>query len=468
MKPREGADTEQDRNALRQIPPVDSLLRREAIRALESRFGHRSVVQAVRQVLDHLRDKVSHDATADAGIEGLETEIVRALEAAAEPSLHRVINATGVVLHTNLGRAPLAQEALERVLAIGSAYSNLEFDVDAGIRGKRDTHTEGLFRELLGAESTLVVNNNAAGLFLTLNTLAEGYEVVVSRGELVEIGGSFRIPEICSKSGCTMREVGTTNRTRISDYEQAINAQTRVILRVHPSNFRIVGFTERPEIENLARLAASHGVTLVEDLGSGCVADLGLWGLPDEPTVGKSLTAGVDIVAFSGDKLLGGPQSGILLGKRELLARVRRNPLFRILRVDKITVAALQATVALYLREDLRKIPAQRMIRTPKQEITVRAQALAQRLAGVPGLSVTLEDGESMAGGGSAPGHSLPTTLVCVTHSARSSQQLAQWLRRTRPPVITRAEQDAVLLDLRTVLDGEDDKIVEAFGLLPG
>ncbi|HUY12572.1 MAG TPA: L-seryl-tRNA(Sec) selenium transferase [Terriglobia bacterium] len=456
-------DAGQGKDALRQIPPVESLLNRRAIRALESRFGHGLVVRAIRQVLERQREEIRRDPSANLKSEKLEMEIIQTVESSSRPSLRKVINATGVVLHTNLGRAPLPREALEQVMEIASGYSNLEFDLEEGVRGKRDSHTDRLFRELLGAESTLVVNNNAAALFLTLNTLAEGFEVVVSRGELVEIGGSFRVPEICAKSGCILREIGTTNRTRVSDYARAINEKTRVILRVHPSNFRMVGFTERPEIEDLAALASRHGIALVEDLGSGCLTDLTMMGYSDEPTVGKSLSAGVDVTTFSGDKLLGGPQSGILLGKSELLARIRSNPLFRVLRVDKLTIAALEATIALYLREDFQSIPAQRMIRTTKQEITTRAEPLAQRVAALEGFSVNLCDGESVAGGGSTPGQSIPTTLIVISHAALSSQDLAQRLRRNDPPIIPRVERNLLLLDLRTVQDSEEEEILCAF-----
>lgn len=462
------ANAGQGNEALRQIPPVDALLNRKAVRALETRFGHPVVVQAARQVLAAQRETIQRSLSTDVSIETLEAEVIRTVESSSRPSLRKVINATGVVLHTNLGRAPLAQEALRQVLEVAGGYSNLEYDLEKGSRGRRDSHTEQLFRELLGAESTLVVNNNAAALFLALNSLAEGYEVVVSRGELVEIGGSFRVPEICAKSGCILREVGTTNRTRISDYAGAINEKTRAILRVHPSNFQMVGFAERPHVEDLVAIASQHGVVLVEDLGSGCLTDMQLIGLAGEPPVGKSLRAGVDVVTFSGDKLLGGPQSGILLGKRELLARVRSNPLFRALRVDKLTIAALQATIALYLREDFQSIPAQRMIRTTQQEITARAKPLAQQLGGLDGFSVRLGDGQSVAGGGSTPGQSLPTTLIFITHSARSSQDLAQLLHRNNPPIISRVEQDQLLLDLRTVLGNEEAEIFQAFQSING
>jgi L-seryl-tRNA(Ser) seleniumtransferase len=448
---------------LRQIPSVDELLGREALRALEARLGRRLVVDATRKVLQGLRARISDGTLAKVSVEMLEKEIVAATEKTAELSLRPVINATGVILHTNFGRAPLAPEAVEHLVRAATRYSNLEYDLERGERGKRDAHTDRLFAQLLGAEMTLVVNNNAAAVFLALNTLAAGGEVIVSRGELIEIGGSFRIPDICSKSGAALREVGTTNRTRIADYAAAINDRTRALMRVHPSNFRVVGFTERPALDELVNLARQHNLPLIEDLGSGCLVDVAPMGIRDEPPAGASLKAGVDVVTFSGDKLLGGPQAGILTGKKEWLARIRSNPLFRALRVDKLTIAALEATVALYLRGDLNAIPSIRMIRTPAEEIGVRALRLAQRIGGRGGLRAEVREGESVIGGGSTPGQSLPTRLLAVTHAGHSAQELEQSLRRNSPPVLARVENDLVLLDLRTVFAEQDEEIARAF-----
>jgi L-seryl-tRNA(Ser) seleniumtransferase len=448
---------------LRQIPSVDELLGREALRALEARLGRRLVVDATRKVLQGLRARISDGTLAKVSVEMLEKEIVAATEKTAELSLRPVINATGVILHTNFGRAPLAPEAVEHLVRAATRYSNLEYDLERGERGKRDAHTDRLFAQLLGAEMTLVVNNNAAAVFLALNTLAAGGEVIVSRGELIEIGGSVRIPDICSKSGAALREVGTTNRTRIADYAAAINDRTRALMRVHPSNFRVVGFTERPALDELVNLARQHNLPLIEDLGSGCLVDVAPMGIRDEPPAGASLKAGVDVVTFSGDKLLGGPQAGILTGKKEWLARIRSNPLFRALRVDKLTIAALEATVALYLRGDLNAIPSFRMIRTPAEEIGVRALRLAQRIGGRGGLRAEVREGESVIGGGSTPGQSLPTRLLAVTHAGHSAQELEQSLRRNSPPVLARVENDLVLLDLRTVFAEQDEEIARAF-----
>ncbi|HKS96525.1 MAG TPA: L-seryl-tRNA(Sec) selenium transferase [Terriglobia bacterium] len=448
---------------LRQIPSVDELLSRPALHELEQGLGHRVALEATRQVLGKLRERIIAGPAPEISLDALDVEIAQTAEAMAEFSLRPVINATGVILHTNLGRAPLAREAVEHLTQVATAYSNLEYNLEAGERGKRDAHTERLFAELVGAESTLVVNNNAAAVFLALNALAEGGEVIVSRGELIEIGGSFRIPDICAKSGAALREVGTTNRTRIADYAAAVSDRTRVLMRVHPSNFRVLGFTERPSLAEMVDLARARGLILLEDLGSGCLIDLAPLGIADEPLVAPSLKAGVDVVTFSGDKLLGGPQAGILTGKREPLARIRKNPLFRALRVDKLTIAALEATVALYLKGDLKAIPAWRMIMLSKEEIASRAERLARRLAALPGFSARLEDGESVMGGGSTPGQSLPTKLLVVTHDRHRAQELEARLRCHRPPVITRVEHGQLLLDLRTVWEAQDEVIASAF-----
>lgn len=448
---------------LRQIPSVDDLLTRPGLRELEGRVGHRALVDATRAVLQRSREKISSGSVIDVSADLLENEIRAETEALTDFSLQPVINATGVILHTNLGRAPLAPEALAHLTQAAAGYSNLEYDLDRGDRGERDVHTDRLFNRLLGAERSLVVNNNAAAVFLALNTLAEGAEVIVSRGELIEIGGSFRIPDVCAKSGAILREVGTTNRTRAQDYAAAINERTRVLLRVHPSNFRIVGFTERPRLDELTELAHRHNLLLMEDLGSGCMVDLTSFGVREELPAGLSLKAGADVVTFSGDKLLGGPQAGILAGKADILARIRKNPLFRALRVDKLTIAALQATVSLYLTERPDSIPAFRMMRLSKDEIALRAVRLAGRISALPSLSTALQEGESLLGGGSTPGQTLPTCLLAVRRKHFSAAKLEETLRRQRPAIIGRVEKDEFLLDLRTVSEDQDEKIAEAF-----
>lgn len=448
---------------LRQIPAVDELLGREALLALESRRGRRMVVDATRRVLQGLRARINDGTLSSVSVEMLEKEIVTATEAAAELSLRPVINATGVILHTNLGRSPLAPEAVEHLVRTATQYSNLEYDLEQGERGKRDTHTDRLFAQLLGAEMTLVVNNNAAAVFLALNTLAADGEVIVSRGELIEIGGSFRIPDICAKSGAQLREVGTTNRTRMTDYAAAISDRTRALLRVHPSNFRVVGFTERPSLDEMVELARKHHLPLIEDLGSGCLVDVAPLGIRDEPPVSDSLKAGVDVVTFSGDKMLGGPQAGILTGKKHWLEKIRKNPLFRALRVDKLTISALEATVGLYLRGDLKAIPTFKMIQMTPEEIGARAERLAMRIRSLAGFRAEVRDAESVIGGGSTPGHSLPTRVLAVARAGQSPRELEARLRRNLPPVIARVEHDQVLLDLRTVLDGQDEEVARAF-----
>ena len=448
---------------LRQIPAVDELLGREGLRRLEAELGHRVVVLAARTVLQGLREGIARGTVKAFSPAKLEEEIAAAARAMAGFSLQPVVNATGVILHTNLGRAPLARQAVEHLAEIAGRYSNLEYDLEEGRRGKRDTHTDRLFAELAGAERTLVVNNNAAAVFLTLNTLAEGGEVIVSRGELIEIGGSFRIPDICAKSGAGLREVGTTNRTRLADYAGAINPNTKALFRVHPSNFRVVGFTERPTLQELSELAHQHQMPLIEDLGSGCLVDLSPLGIQDEPPVGASLKDGADVVTFSGDKLLGGPQAGLITGRREFLDRIRRNPLFRALRVDKLTIAALEATIRFYLDGNLEAVPALRMMRLPLEGLAARAASLAAKLAEISSFSAAVEDGESVMGGGSTPGQSLPAKLVAAHHGRLSAQELEAALRRNAPPIITRVERNRLLLDLRTVFEEQDAEIVRAF-----
>jgi L-seryl-tRNA(Ser) seleniumtransferase len=462
----ESSSERAEASLLRQIPAVDELLGRATLRALVEHVGRRLLVDATRRVLQSLRGRISSGQLSSVSVELLEQEIVAATQATAALSLRPVINASGVILHTNLGRAPLARQAVEHLAETAAQYSNLEYDLERGERGKRDTHTDRLFAQLLGAERTLVVNNNAAAVFLALNTLAEGGEVIVSRGELIEIGDSFRIPDICVKSGAALREVGTTNRTRLADYEAAVNERTRVVMRVHPSNFRIVGFTECPELEELVELARKHKLLLLEDLGSGCLVDFTPLGIRGEPPAAASVKAGVDVITFSGDKMLGGPQAGILTGKRTPLEKIRQNPLFRVLRVDKLTIAALEATLAAYLRGDLQAIPALRLMHITREEIAARATRLAERISTQPGFRVQLEDGESVIGGGSTPGQSLPTKLVAVAHARHSAEELGALLRRNSPPIIARLEHDRLLLDLRTVFEEQEDELAEAFARL--
>jgi L-seryl-tRNA(Ser) seleniumtransferase len=375
--------------------------------------------------------------------------VERRLAALERPSLRRVINATGVVLHTNLGRAPLGS------LSALPGYSNLEYDLAAGRRGKRDTHTAGLLERLLGAPG-IAVNNNAAAIFLALQELASDGEVVVSRGELIEIGDGFRIPDIMARSGAVLREVGATNRTQIDDYRAAINDRTRLLLRVHPSNFRMSGFTARVELRELTALGRERGLPVYEDLGSGCVVDLRPFGI-DEPLVSDSLKAGADLVSFSGDKLLGGPQAGILAGKPEILARLRRNPLFRALRLDKLICQALESTLRNLLLERWDAVPALAMIRQTTDEIRTRAERLVAR---VPGIRAEVVPGSSVIGGGSTPEQAIPTWLIAIACPDLVAAEAR--LRAGDPPVVARIEDDRLMLDLRTVFPEEEAELAAA------
>lgn len=466
----------------RKLPSIDELLQHPDLAVIVPSEGQGAVADAARAVLARLRAEIAAarlDAAAvDLALSGISGAVERQVRQSLSYSFRKVINATGVILHTNLGRAPLAASALAHAREMSSGYSNLEFDLGTGDRGKRDVHVDRLFRKLLneglvgeGARatpvapeiSTIVVNNNAAAVLLALNTLAEGGEAIVSRGELVEIGGSFRIPDVMSKSNATLREVGTTNRTRVADYERAINDKTRLLLRVHRSNFQITGFTEQPEIAELATLARKRNIPLMEDLGSGALFDLNSVGVSGEPGVIDSLRAGVDVVSYSGDKLLGGPQAGLLSGRSDLIGRMRANSLFRALRVDKMTYAALEATLLAYVKHDHDAIPALRMMHLSKDEIARRTEAVAEKARfSSRGLAVATIDGESVIGGGAAPSAVLPTLLLAVTREGLSADEISARLRILEPPVIARVEEGRVLLDLRTVFPEQDENVIAA------
>ena len=466
----------------RRLPSVDELVRSAELARLVSAEGQSAVIDATRSVVSRLREEIASGNLDSAGVDlalsGLADAVECRLRHMLSYSLRTVINATGVILHTNLGRAPLASSALEHIRAVAGTYSNLEYDLSIGERGKRGVHVARLFSKILdehvgtaapgGAAgrspatiSTIVVNNNAAAILLALNTMADGGEVIVSRGELVEIGGSFRIPEIMSKSGAILREVGTTNRTRLADYERAINERTRLVLRVHRSNFQITGFTEQPSLEELAQLARKKELPLMEDLGSGALLDLHTVGVEGEPGVVDELRAGADVVTYSGDKLLGGPQAGILSGRNDLIARMRANSLFRALRVDKLTYAALEATLIAYVKRSYEALPVLRMMRLSKEEVDARAQAVAASVH-TPGVSVQVIDGESVIGGGAAPSALLPTRLVAIASKHFAADQVASRLRAFEPPVIARVEEGRVLLDLRTVFPEQDLLVADA------
>jgi L-seryl-tRNA(Ser) seleniumtransferase len=452
---------------LRELPSVDELLGQPRLLGLAENAGRSIVTQAARGVLADVRAQLQTDPgnNQPIGLTEIEAQVAERVETLLSPSLRRVINATGVILHTNLGRAPLSADAAARIAEAATGYSNLEYDIPSGGRGKRDVHTAALLAEQVGAEAAIVVNNNAAAVFLVLHTLAKGAEVIVSRGELIEIGDGFRIPDIMTESGAVLREVGTTNRTRLRDYERAINERTRLLLRVHPSNFRITGFTERPSLDELVGLGRRHQLPVFEDLGSGCLADLAASGIA-EPVARASCDAGVSVVCFSGDKLLGGPQAGIIAGQREIVERIRRNPLFRALRVDKLTIAALEVTLKAYLRGAYDEIPALRMIRLPADELARRASDFAGRLrASLPqDVTLAVHAGFSVIGGGSTPDQQLPTHLVSISSPRLSVTQLEERLRNPDrgTPVIARIEDDRLILDLRTVFPDEEAALATA------
>jgi L-seryl-tRNA(Ser) seleniumtransferase len=427
------------RNPLRDIPSVDRLLADERLRVLADEHGHELVLAAARAALARARE----DIRAGFAQEDLPARAIAELDRLLAPRLRRVINGTGVVVHTNLGRAPLSEYALDRVREIGRGYSNLEYDLDAGARGSRQDHLATALRDLTGAEAALVVNNNAAAVLLALAALAEGREVVVSRGELVEIGDGFRIPDVLTRSGARLIEVGTTNRTRLADYERAVREDTAAILRVHQSNFRIVGFAEQPALKDLARLADRRGLVLVDDLGSGVLDELG-----DEPTVRGSLEAGAHLVTFSGDKLLGGPQAGIVVGRADLVERLRRHPLQRAVRADKLSLAALEGTLAAYRRRE--ETPVMRMLQEPAEAVRARAERLTAATGG------QVEETVARAGGGALPLAEIPSYACAL------EEELAAPLRSAEPPVVGIVRDGVLLLDCRTISDDEVDEVAEA------
>jgi L-seryl-tRNA(Ser) seleniumtransferase len=444
-------------NPYRALPSVDRLLAHERIRAL-SDDATLVVTQLARQALESARCAIGEGQRAPTEEQLVET-VLGLAQAVFQPSLRPVINATGVIIHTNLGRAPLSDEAIAAMTAVSQGYSNLEFDLEAGERGSRHVHLEPILRQLTGAEAAAAVNNNAAALLLALSALCRDREVIISRGQAVEIGGGFRIPDVMRQSGARLVEVGTTNRTYLRDYEAAITTQTAAIMRVHASNFRIIGFAESPSIQDMARLAHEHGLLLLDDIGSGCLIDTTAFGLAPEPTVQESVSAGADLTLFSGDKLLGGPQAGILVGRAQLIEQLRRHPLARALRMDKASIAGLHATLLHYLRgEALDKAPVWRMISMPVASVERRARRWA-RAIGAPARVV---DGRSMIGGGSLPEESLPTKLVAIPGEGAYISDLARRLRTGDPPVIARIERDALLLDPRTVGAAQDRSLVEA------
>lgn len=448
---------------------MDELLRAPEL-AREFQLSSAVVRNAARNVLSDLRARISAgelDAPSlSKSLQSLPDTVMSEVRLSQQHSLRPVINATGVILHTNLGRAPLSSSAVEHIAEIASQYSNLEYDIEGGVRGKRDTHAQDLFSTIYkeiayedkSSVETIVVNNCAAATILALNTMAEGGEVIVSRGELVEIGGSFRIPDVMAKSEAQLREVGTTNRTRISDYERAITPNTKLLMRVSRSNFEIVGFTEQPSLSQLLALGRRHGIPVFEDHGNGALLNLRPLGIDSLHTVQESLRMGVDIVSYSGDKLLGGPQSGMLSGRGTLVRAMRMNPFFRALRVDKLTYGALQATLAAYVSENFDRIPLLRMLRLTSDEVRARAEKISDQIRAR--FTVEIIPGESVVGGGTPPNATLPTFLIALTSRDRSAPELERELRLSDPAVISRIEKDRVVLDLRTVFPSQDEEIL--------
>ncbi len=454
-------------NLLRRLPKVDQLLADPQIQALLTRVPRSLVLKAIRTTLENLRlailDEDSRGEAPDLDRETILSHVVVLVGDLARPHFRRVVNATGVIIHTNLGRSLMADEALAALRMAGGYYSNLEYNLAKGRRGSRYSHIEELLCELTGAEAGLVVNNNAAGVLISLETLARGREVVVSRGELVEIGGAFRIPDVMARSGAVLVEVGTTNKTHLRDYEDAVTDMTALFLKVHQSNFRIVGFTEDVDVATLVSLGRSRGIPVMEDLGSGSLIDLSAYGLRKEPTVQESLAAGADVVAFSGDKLLGGPQAGVILGRKDIIDPIKKNPLNRAIRIDKFTLAALEATLRLYLDREkaLTNVPTLNMITMSYQVLRKRAARLKKRLALVAEdrVEIGLVDGYSQIGGGALPDQDLETRLVTLHPLTHSVNRLEQWLRGFSTPIIGRIENEVLVLDVRTMAD-EDFEVV--------
>jgi len=437
---------------------------------MTEQYSRKFVLGVVQELLMDVRSDVKQDRLTpeelDIRLAHLEDHLAECIRRRISPSLRQLVNATGVIVFTNAGRAPLAPELAERIRAVTSGYTNLEYDLERGTRGHRDRNIENRIKRLLECEAATVCNNAAAAVFLILNSLALGREVLVSRGELIEIGGSFRIPEIMEKSGAVLKEVGTTNKTKAADYESHIDEDTALILRVHQSNYRIVGFTHRPTLQELVRIAHRKKIPVVHDIGSGYLFRTDHPCLRNEPTVASSLSAGTDLICFSGDKLLGGPQAGVIIGRADLVERIRRNPLMRTFRVDKITYAALDWTLLQYEQGTFQdSLPVWQLISVEPDAVRQRARDLSKRLTPTP-LQITLESGFSLTGGGSAPEEQIPTWLISIETTACSANQLEKYLRSFDPPILSRIEDDRVLLDLRTVFPEQDEIICRALRAL--
>jgi len=454
----------------RKIPKVDVILAHPGAQPLIAESGREFFATCLDEVFDGLRARIKEGKETEVDVPAILAAVQERLAARRAPRLCRAVNATGVILHTGLGRAVLAKVALDAVAAEQKGYSLLEVDRATGDRSIRETHVVELIREITGAEGATVVNNNAGATLLCLAALAKDREVITSRGQLVEIGGSFRIPDVMKQSGAALVEVGTTNKTNLADYETAITERTALLMRVHTSNYRIVGFTHVPSLEELVALGRKSGVAVMDDLGSGAFVDLAPFGVTDEPRVQDSVKAGADVITFSGDKLLGGPQAGIIVGRKDAVARIRKHPLFRALRVDKLTLTALEATLKLYQdRERLfRELPTLRMISMSLDECEKRALTLAARLKGLPGLSIEILDDSSEFGGGSVPTQQIPTKVVALKSATLSLEALSERLRTGSPCIFCRVQRERVLLDVRTLQEGEDEEIAASLQRICG
>lgn len=452
---------------MRGLPSIDRVLAEDVFVEIEAQLGRDTAVRVAREAVDSVRSRIERlDGLDDGALMQQVISVASAtLDKESSTGVRRVINATGVIIHTNLGRSPLSEAAINAVAENASGYCALEFDLETGKRGRRGERAEALIRQLTGAEAAVIVNNCAAAAFLTLKVLAAGKEVVISRGELVEIGGDFRVPDVLAESGAVLREVGTTNRTKLADYERSIGDNTGLLLRVHPSNFRVIGFTATPTNAELAGLADERGIPFVEDAGSGALIDLSECGLGDEPVITRSIADGVDVVLFSGDKLLGGVQAGFIVGKAELVDRVRKHPLYRALRVDKLAYAAIEATLGSFARsKHLEEVPTLRMLAQSPDVVLRRSRELVASIGS--GLKVEIIEGESVIGGGSAPDAKPKTWLIAIERDGASADELAASLRRRHVPVVSRIADDKLLLDLRTVFEDEENELANAIGEL--
>lgn len=454
-------------DVLKNLPSVDAVLQTPTAQTQIARCGAKNLTNFIRRAIADLRQDLRENASAGNShtkeelLNRAENNLSKLIETEERTGVKRVINATGVVIHTNLGRAPLAESVKTAIFEEAARYCTLEYDIETGKRGKRGRRAENLLAELTGAEAALIVNNCAAACILVLTALAQGGEAILSRGEMVEIGGDFRIPDVMNQSGAILREVGATNKTRVSDYEKAFNEQTRLILKVHPSNYRIIGFAETPTIAELAGLSQKYAIPLYEDAGSGALIDLSEFGLKDEPLISASVRAGADVVTFSGDKLLGGVQSGLIVGKKEIIEKLRKHPFYRALRADKIVCAALEAALELYRREKFSEIPVLRMLAATPAEIEKRTQNFVEKLKGKSNLNAEIIRGNSVIGGGSAPSVQPETRLLALRHLKISAARFEEKLRFSKPPVITRIFEDKVLLDFRTIFEDEENELLK-------